>query len=168
MSDTADPELCSLITNVYKPPKHFDFPKIDQRFRCVWFEVFSWVCCSRWEYGTYCRPCVLFGYKNVEKSLQKIISNMAKNTKMFQQNTKKEKYYFINFCVNIFLPPPFVEWGELKIPKNWVGGGNQGEFGGQRGNMNFVGVMGFFHFSLLICKANEWDGNAVNAIVTLA
>ena len=26
MSDTTDPELCSLITNVYKPPKNFDFP----------------------------------------------------------------------------------------------------------------------------------------------
>ena len=95
---------------------------------------------------------------------------MAKNTKMFQQNTKIEKYYFINFCVNIyyFYPAPFLEWGEMELPKNWVGGGNQGKFGGQRENMNFVGVMGFFHFSLLICRANEWDGNAVNAIVTLA
>ena len=95
---------------------------------------------------------------------------MAKNTKMFQQNTKIGTYYFINFCVNIyyFHSPPFVEWGEMKLPKNWVGGGNQGKFGGQRENMNFVGVMGFFYFSLLICRANEWDGNAVNAIVTLA
>ena len=58
--------------------------------------------------------------------------------------------------------------GRVENSKKLGGRGNQGEFGGQRENMNFVGVMGFFHFSLLICKANEWDGNAVNAIVTLA
>ena len=107
MSDTADPELCSLITNVYKPPKHFDFPKIDQRFRCVWFEVFSWVCCSRWEDKTYCRPCALFGYKNVEKSLQKIKSNMAKNTKMFQKKKKKREILFHKFLCEYISTPSF-------------------------------------------------------------
>ena len=52
-------------------------------------------------------PGVLFCHKNVEKSLRKTISNMAKvvktfrkNIKMFQQkHTKKGKYYFIDFYV---------------------------------------------------------------------
>ena len=29
MSDTIDPELCSLITNVCKPPQNFDFPEAE-------------------------------------------------------------------------------------------------------------------------------------------
>ena len=35
MSDKTDPELCSLITNVCKPPKGFDFPGAEQPCRCV-------------------------------------------------------------------------------------------------------------------------------------
>ena len=38
MSDTTDPELRSLITNVCKPPQNFDFPGAEQPFRFVWFE----------------------------------------------------------------------------------------------------------------------------------
>ena len=37
MSDTTDPELFSLITNVCKPPKSFDFAEAEQPFRFVWF-----------------------------------------------------------------------------------------------------------------------------------
>ena len=44
MSDTTDPELCSLVTNVCKPPKNFDFPEAEKFLRFVWFEEFSWVC----------------------------------------------------------------------------------------------------------------------------
>ena len=61
MSDTADSELCSLITNVRKPPKTFDFPEAEQHCSFVWFENFLWVCYSWWEDRTCCLPCVLFG-----------------------------------------------------------------------------------------------------------
>ena len=40
MSDTTDPELCSLITKLCKPPQSFDFPETEQPFRFVWFEEF--------------------------------------------------------------------------------------------------------------------------------
>ena len=97
MSDTTDPELCSLITNVCKPPKSFDFLETEQPFRFVWQEEFPWVCYSWWEDRTYCLPCVLFGHKNVEKSLRKIMSTIAYDSKkiqknqMLQRNTQKEK-----------------------------------------------------------------------------
>ena len=68
MSDISDAELYSLITNVYKPPKNFDFPETEQSFRFVWFEEFTWVCYSRWENGAYCLPYVLFGHKVVGSS----------------------------------------------------------------------------------------------------
>ena len=42
MSDTTDPELCSLIINVCKPYKNFDFPEAEEPFRFVWFEEFPW------------------------------------------------------------------------------------------------------------------------------
>ena len=41
MSNTTDPEVLSLITNVCKPPKCFDFPETEQPYRFVWFEEFS-------------------------------------------------------------------------------------------------------------------------------
>ena len=44
MSNTTDPELCSLITNVCKPPKNLDFQEIAQPFMFVWFEECPWVC----------------------------------------------------------------------------------------------------------------------------
>ena len=40
MSDTTYPELCSLIANLCKPPKHFDFPEAEYLLRFVWFEEF--------------------------------------------------------------------------------------------------------------------------------
>ena len=68
MSDMSDAEFYSLITNVYKPPKNFDFPETEWSFRFVWFEEFTWVCYSRWEDGAYCLLCVLFGHKVAESS----------------------------------------------------------------------------------------------------
>ena len=97
MSDTTDPEMCSLITDVCKPPKNFDFPETEQPFRFVWFEEFPWVCYSRWENRSFCLPCVLFGHKNVVESLPKAISNTTNNSKNIQKiskcsngNTQKE------------------------------------------------------------------------------
>ena len=52
MSDTTDPELCSFITNVCKPPQNFDFLETDQSFRLLWFEEFAWLCYSWWQGGT--------------------------------------------------------------------------------------------------------------------
>ena len=40
MSDTTNPELCSLITNVCEPPQSVDFPEVEQPFRFVRFEEF--------------------------------------------------------------------------------------------------------------------------------
>ena len=76
-----DPEQCSLITNACKPPRNFDFPEIAPPVRFVWFEEFPWVCYSRWEDRTCCLTDVLFGFKNVGKSLQKAISNMESSCK---------------------------------------------------------------------------------------
>ena len=106
MLDTADPELCSIITNVCKPPKHVDFPETEKAFRFVWFEEFPWICFSWWEDRNYCLPCVSFGHKDVGKSFKKKISNMAKRSKCMQKNrnvptgTHRGKYYFIDFSVN--------------------------------------------------------------------
>ena len=66
MSSTTDPELFSLITNVCKPTKSFDFPETMKTFRLAWFEEFPWVCYSWWGDRIFCLPCVLFGHKNVE------------------------------------------------------------------------------------------------------
>ena len=87
MSDTTDPELCPLITKVCKPPKNFDFPETEQPFRLVWFEELPWVCYSWLKDRTYCLP-VLFGLKNVGKSLQKTIPKMANSSKSIQKTSK--------------------------------------------------------------------------------
>ena len=114
MSDTNDPKLCSLITNVCKLPKNFDFPKTEQPFKFVCFEQFPWVCYSRWENKTYCLPCVLFGRKNGEKSLQKTISSMTnissniqKTSKCSNGTHKKRQILFHRFLgeYTLFLPP---------------------------------------------------------------
>ena len=58
--------------------------------------------------------------------------------------------------------PPFIEGG-MKIPKNWVGGepiilkSYQGKTGGQRENTKFVGVIGFFRFSLENLFLKVWS-----------
>ena len=67
MSDIKDAGY-SLITNVYKSPKNFDFPETELSFRFVWFEEFQWVCCFWWEDGAYCLPFILFGHKVVGSS----------------------------------------------------------------------------------------------------
>ena len=88
MSDTTDPELCFLITNVCKPLKNFGTPEIEQPFRFVWFEEFSWVCHCWWEGRTYCLSFVLFGHKNVGKFLQKPISKIANSSKSINKTSK--------------------------------------------------------------------------------
>ena len=40
MSDTTDPELCSLITSANKPPEKFVIPETGQSFRFVSSEEF--------------------------------------------------------------------------------------------------------------------------------
>ena len=96
MSNTTDPDLCSLITNVYKPLKNFDFQKIVQPFMFAWFEEFPWACYLCLEDRTCCLPCVLFDYKYVGKFLQKTISimenskNIQKTSKCSNRNTQKE------------------------------------------------------------------------------
>ena len=40
MSETTDPDLCSLMSNVCKPPQNFDFPETEQPFKFVWFQEF--------------------------------------------------------------------------------------------------------------------------------
>ena len=91
MSDTADPELCYLITIVCKSSKNFDFPETEQPFRFISFEEFSWIFYSWSEDATYCLPCVSFSHKNVGKSLQKTISNMANNSKNILNMTNNSK-----------------------------------------------------------------------------
>ena len=44
MSDISDAELYSLITNVYKPPKNFDFPETEQSFRFVCLPIAYCLC----------------------------------------------------------------------------------------------------------------------------
>ena len=88
MPDTSDPELCSLITNVCKPPQNFDFPRAKQSFRFVWYEEFPWVCYPWWEDRIYCLPCVLFGHKNVGKYLQKTISKLTNSSENIQNPSK--------------------------------------------------------------------------------
>ena len=40
MSVKNDPEVCFFITNVFKPPKIFDFPETEQPFRFVCLKSF--------------------------------------------------------------------------------------------------------------------------------
>ena len=44
MSERADPELWSFITNVCKPQKNVDLPQTEQPVRFIWFEEFLWFC----------------------------------------------------------------------------------------------------------------------------
>ena len=91
---------CVFITDVCKPPKNVDFSEIVHPFMLVWFEGFLWVYYSCWEDRTYSLPCVLFGYKNVRKSLQRTISNMEnswniqRTSKLFNKKTQIEKKLF--------------------------------------------------------------------------
>ena len=133
---STDPGLWFLITNVCKPPKHFDFPEIAQPFRFVWFEEFPLVCYSRWEDKSYCMPCVLFGYENVGKFLQKTISNMEdspkninKTWKCSNRKTQKEANIILQIFKWIRTAPTLLHLflkGENEKWVNWencVGGG---------------------------------------------
>ena len=97
MSDTTDPELSSLITNVWKPPKNFDFPESEQLYRFVWFEEFPWkiepITCL-----------VLFVDTNVAISLQKTISNMQPTVETFQKHHMFQRKHTkkTNFILKIF------------------------------------------------------------------
>ena len=84
-----------------KPPKEFDLPEAEQTFRFVWFEEFPCACYFWWEDRNYFLPYVLFGHKNVGKSLQKSILELANSSKNIQKrakysngNTKKEANIF--------------------------------------------------------------------------
>ena len=118
MSNTTDPELCSLTTNVCKPHKNFHFPGTAQHFMFVWFEEFPWVCYSCWKEIIYCLSCVLFGCKNKGKVLQKNISNMENNkniqktSKCFNRDTQKDQILFHRFLgeYTLFLTTCFLFW----------------------------------------------------------
>ena len=73
-----------------KAPKNVDFAETVQFFLFVWFEKFPMDLFPCWEDKTYSLPCVLLGCKNVQKSLQKIISNI-KNCKNIQKSSKYPK-----------------------------------------------------------------------------
>ena len=88
MSNTTVPELCSLITNVCKPTKNFDFPEVEQHFRFFWFKVFPWVYFSWWEDRSYYPLCAVFDNKNMRKYLQKTISKLANSSRNIQRTSK--------------------------------------------------------------------------------
>ena len=89
MSDKTDSEPCSLITNMCKQPKHFDFPEHENPFKFGWFKGFHWVCYSLLKDGTLCLPFVSFGHKNVENFLQKTVSKMSNRSKNIQKTPKR-------------------------------------------------------------------------------
>ena len=89
MSEPNNSELYSLITNVCKPSKIFDFPETEQPF--AWFEKFPWVCYFWWDDRTYYLPCVLFDHKNVGKSLQKTYQTWRTAVKAFKKTSKCSK-----------------------------------------------------------------------------
>ena len=122
MSDTTNPELCSIITNVCKPPKDFDFKEAEQSCSFVWFEQFRWVYYFWWEDKTYCLPCVLFGHKNVGKSLEK---NDSKNRKQQKKTFKKFQNVPTRTQKNrqILLHRFLGGGGVDENSKNWVGAG---------------------------------------------
>ena len=101
LSDISDTVLNSLISNVYKLQKNFDYIKTERSFRFVWFEEFPWVCYSWWEDGAYCLPCVLFCHKFVRSSIldvlyKKFVSIMANSS----QNIKNLQNVTVLFNVS--------------------------------------------------------------------
>ena len=83
MSNTADPELCSFITNAWRSLQNFDFPETEQPFKFVWFEEgFPWICFSRLQHRNYYLSCVLFGHKYEE--------NLYKNR--IKHGTQQQKH----------------------------------------------------------------------------
>ena len=58
MSDITNPELCSLVTNLCKPTKNFDFQEAGQPLKSFYEFV---ILVGK----NYCLPCVFFSHKNV-------------------------------------------------------------------------------------------------------
>ena len=160
MSDTTDPELCSLITYVCKPPKNFGSPEIEQPFRFVLFEEFRWICYSRWEDRTYCLPCILFGHENVGRSVQKTISKMANSSKNIQNtskcsngNTQKETNIFSlifrwkHIVSNL---PLLLKGGNDNFKKSSKKGRGGGQFFKKSSEQNFFDEFSWFKLELSI------------------
>ena len=97
MSNTTNPELCSLITNVCKPPKYFDLPETAQPFRFVWFEECPWVCYFRWKDKTYCLSFFIWLemwenlYKNPYQTW-KTVTKIFKKHKNVPTGTHKKRH----------------------------------------------------------------------------
>ena len=85
----AEAQLYFLIKNVYKPHKKFDFPEKEQDFRFAWFQEFLWLCYSRWEDGSYCLHCVLFGHKST--SYSRMVNFYSQPFKMWSVAVKSFK-----------------------------------------------------------------------------
>ena len=93
-------------------PKILTFEKSRSLF--VWFDKFPWVCYSFWEDKTYSLPCILFGYKNVGKSLQKpyqtwkTVKTFKKHQNVLTRTHKKRQILFHRFVgeYTFFLPIP--------------------------------------------------------------
>ena len=49
MSEINYPKLCSVINNVCKAARNFDFLETKQSLMFVWFEEFPWACYSPWQ-----------------------------------------------------------------------------------------------------------------------
>ena len=83
MSDTADPELCSLIISA-KTTSKFRLASPLGLFCLKSFHGFVF----RWEDRMYCLPCALFCHKNVGKSIQKTTTNKANCSKNIQKTSE--------------------------------------------------------------------------------
>ncbi len=66
------PDICTLITNVFRPHKNYVFPRLSEKnkrtFKYEWLDLFPWLCYSALEDGAYCLSCVLFGHRFPGKS----------------------------------------------------------------------------------------------------
>ena len=97
MSNTTDPKLCSLITNVCKPPKNFDFPEIAQPFMLFGLKSFHGFVIFVWR--TEPIDCLVFYlvlkmWGNLYKKpyqTWKTVKTFKKTSKCSNRNTQKEK-----------------------------------------------------------------------------
>ena len=79
IEELSDVERYNLMTEVSKPPFHFNFPKTTEagkprRFNNSWLEQFDWLVYSQYLDGCFCLPCVLFGSKLKEHISSKLSS----------------------------------------------------------------------------------------------
>ena len=105
MSDTTDPEVLSLITNMCKPPINFDFPKADSHlglFGLKRFHAFV-ILGGRIEHIA----CLVFYlvikmwedlYKKPYQNWQTAVKTFKETSKCFNGNTQKEE----NIVLKIF------------------------------------------------------------------